>query len=314
MIYRILVVEDDPTIQRELVTPSPGGRVPGRGRHGFLCGGLHRPGPPAPSDPPGHPTAGAERLCPVQPDPGLFQRAHPLRHQQQLGYGRAQQPPAGGRRVCHQALPHRHPPGPDRRPAEAGLPPTSRTPPSPGGGATLHLDRSQLTYQEATADLTRNELKILAYLFRHAGTICARGGPGVLPVGQPGLCGRQCPQRQHRPHPGEAGRHRPDGVHPDQAPPGVSDMNGPLYWKGQLPVILLQLAAMVGLALLLLLGGMNGGQRGPDPPALGPDRRPVAGAGGTFCGSGSWRPCWNWPASCRRPTCWGSDARAHPGG
>ena len=24
-------------------------------------------------------------------------------------------------------------------------------------------------------------------------------------------------------------------------------MNGPLYWKGQLPVILLQLAAMVGL-------------------------------------------------------------------
>ena len=35
-------------------------------------------------------------------------------------------------------------------------------------------------------------------------------------------------------------------------------MNGPLYWKGQLPVILLQLAAMVGLALLLLLGGMNG--------------------------------------------------------
>ena len=31
-------------------------------------------------------------------------------------------------------------------------------------------------------------------------------------------------------------------------------MNGPLYWKGQLPVILLQLAAMVGLGLLLLLG------------------------------------------------------------
>ena len=40
---------------------------------------------------------------------------------------------------------------------------------------TAILDRSQLTYQEATADLTRNELKILAYLFRHAGTICARG-------------------------------------------------------------------------------------------------------------------------------------------
>ena len=60
------------------------------------------------------------------------------------------------------------------------------------------------------------------------------------------------------------------GVHPDQAPPGVSDMNGPLYWKGALPVILLQLAAMVGLALLLLLGGHERGQRGPDPPCSGP--------------------------------------------
>ena len=38
-----------------------------------------------------------------------------------------------------------------------------------------HQPDPALTYQEATADLTRNELKILAYLFRHAGTICARG-------------------------------------------------------------------------------------------------------------------------------------------
>ncbi len=42
-------------------------------------------------------------------------------------------------------------------------------------GATSTWTAAQLTYQEATADLTRNELKILAYLFRHAGTICARG-------------------------------------------------------------------------------------------------------------------------------------------
>ena len=125
-------------------------------------------------------------------------------------------------------------------------------------GATLHLDRSQLTYQEATADLTRNELKILAYLFRHAGTICARGDLVSYLWDNQVYVDDNCPQRQHRSHPGEAGRHRPDGLHPDQAPPGVSDMNGPLYWKGQLPVILLQLAAMVGLALLLLLGGMNG--------------------------------------------------------
>ena len=43
------------------------------------------------------------------------------------------------------------------------------------GGAELHLERSQLLYQGQAADLTKNELKILYYLFKHAGTICARG-------------------------------------------------------------------------------------------------------------------------------------------
>lgn len=43
------------------------------------------------------------------------------------------------------------------------------------GGVELHLERSQLLYQGQAADLTKNELKILYYLFKHAGTICARG-------------------------------------------------------------------------------------------------------------------------------------------
>lgn len=81
-------------------------------------------------------------------------------------------------------------------------------------------------------------------------------------------------------------------------------MNGPLYWKGQLPVILLQLAAMVGLALLLLLGGMNG-----DSVALILLLWALVAAlwlvRGYVLRKRSWRPCWNWPASCRRPTCWG---------
>lgn len=41
-------------------------------------------------------------------------------------------------------------------------------------GVVLHLARSQVCFQGKSADLTKNELKILAYLFRHAGTICPR--------------------------------------------------------------------------------------------------------------------------------------------
>lgn len=40
---------------------------------------------------------------------------------------------------------------------------------------TLHLDRGQLSYRGQTAELTKSESKILAYLFRHPGTICSRG-------------------------------------------------------------------------------------------------------------------------------------------
>lgn len=41
-------------------------------------------------------------------------------------------------------------------------------------GAILHLDSSKIEYAGRQADLTKNELKILCYLFKHAGTICAR--------------------------------------------------------------------------------------------------------------------------------------------
>lgn len=41
-------------------------------------------------------------------------------------------------------------------------------------GATLHLDSSQIQYKGHTADLTKNEYKILFYLFKHAGSICTR--------------------------------------------------------------------------------------------------------------------------------------------
>lgn len=41
-------------------------------------------------------------------------------------------------------------------------------------GCILHLDSSRLEYNGKQTDLTKNELKILFYLFRHAGSICAR--------------------------------------------------------------------------------------------------------------------------------------------
>ena len=41
-------------------------------------------------------------------------------------------------------------------------------------GVTLHLESSKIEYAGQQADLTKNELKILYYLFKHAGTICAR--------------------------------------------------------------------------------------------------------------------------------------------
>lgn len=41
-------------------------------------------------------------------------------------------------------------------------------------GAILHLDSSKIEYEGQQADLTKNELKIMCYLFKYAGTICAR--------------------------------------------------------------------------------------------------------------------------------------------
>jgi len=41
-------------------------------------------------------------------------------------------------------------------------------------GAVLHLDSSRIEYAGQQTDLTKNELKILCYLFKHAGTVCAR--------------------------------------------------------------------------------------------------------------------------------------------
>lgn len=41
-------------------------------------------------------------------------------------------------------------------------------------GAVLHLDSSRIEYAGQQADLTKNEVKILYCLFKHAGAICSR--------------------------------------------------------------------------------------------------------------------------------------------
>ena len=43
------------------------------------------------------------------------------------------------------------------------------------GGAVLRLESSSLDYNGQSVELTKNELKILYYLFKNAGNICARG-------------------------------------------------------------------------------------------------------------------------------------------
>lgn len=43
------------------------------------------------------------------------------------------------------------------------------------GGAVLRLESSSLDYDGQSVELTKNELKILYYLFKNAGRICARG-------------------------------------------------------------------------------------------------------------------------------------------
>ena len=43
------------------------------------------------------------------------------------------------------------------------------------GGAILHLESSSLEYEGQRVELTKNELKILYYLFKNAGKICSRG-------------------------------------------------------------------------------------------------------------------------------------------
>jgi len=41
-------------------------------------------------------------------------------------------------------------------------------------GVVLHLDSSRIVFDGRQADLTKNEVKILYYLFKHAGAICSR--------------------------------------------------------------------------------------------------------------------------------------------
>ena len=43
------------------------------------------------------------------------------------------------------------------------------------GGAVLHLEASSLDYDGQSVELTKNELKILYYLLKNAGKICSRG-------------------------------------------------------------------------------------------------------------------------------------------
>lgn len=125
------------------------------------------------------------------------------------------------------------------------------------GGAELHLERSQLLYQGQAADLTKNELKILYYLFKHAGTICARGDlvsylwDNQLYVDDNALSVNIGRIREKLSALGLENfiktKHRQ----------GYTLMSARLFWKQQFPLLLVHLLSMAALACFLALNGNN---------------------------------------------------------
>lgn len=184
---KIMIVEDDPAIREELalllenegyqaLAVTDFGDVPGQagtfgpdlvlldlglpGRDGFsLCAELRR-------------------RCPV-PIVVVTSR--------NSGGGRAAGAQSGRRRLHHQAVQHPHfcLPGSRRCCAAAEV---RRSPDIlEAGGVRLSLSRGTVWASGRTAELTRNELKILAHLMAHAGEIVCPGRPDRGAVGQQDL-------------------------------------------------------------------------------------------------------------------------------
>ena len=172
MPYKILVVEDDPTIQRELVTllQAEGYEAAAVVDFSTTLSQVNTVQP--------HlilldiKLPGQSGVLPVLPDPRFLHGSHHLCHHTDMD--ELSSILLGGdafiTKPYHTAI----------LLAKIAALLRRAYPDQPGqvltyGGAELHLERSQLLYQGQAADLTKNELKILYYLFKHAGTICARG-------------------------------------------------------------------------------------------------------------------------------------------
>lgn len=118
--------------------------------------------------------------------------------------------------------------------------------------ATLHLESSMIEYKGQKAELTKNELKILYYLFKNAGKICSRNDivdflwDNQLYVDDNALSVNITRIRDKLAAIGLVDfiktKHRAR----------IYIMSGKQYLKNQLPVILINLLGMLALALFLI--------------------------------------------------------------
>ena len=125
------------------------------------------------------------------------------------------------------------------------------------GGAELHLETQPASLSGAGGgpDQKRAENPLLSVQTRR--DHLRPGGSGLLSLGQPALCGRQRAERQHRPNPGKAFYPGLRKFHQNQTPAGIHLMSARLFWKQQFPLLLVHLLSMAALACFLALNGNN---------------------------------------------------------
>ena len=119
----------------------------------------------------------------------------------------------------------------------------------------LHLESSSLDYNGRSVELTKNELKILYYLFKNGGKICSRGDMiEYLWDNQLYVDDNALSVNINRIREKLAGIGLTDFIKTKHRQ-GVHDMNSRRYWKNRLPFLLTNLVCMAALTVFLLVCG-----------------------------------------------------------
>ena len=119
----------------------------------------------------------------------------------------------------------------------------------------LRLESSSLDYHGQSVELTKNELKILYYLFKNGGKICSRGDMiEYLWDNQLYVDDNALSVNINRIREKLAGIGLTDFIKTKHRQ-GVHDMNSRRYWKNRLPFLLTNLVCMAALTVFLLVCG-----------------------------------------------------------